>query len=146
MGRPADPTPHADAATHLQIRPTDTPLTAATVEQGFQRLHGLATSASWWDRLRGSDPQPTIEWRLHTPAGTDSDVALYVGVTTDATETLREALRTALPNNYELTPATPSALPAGESSADATTDDQVAAVEWVARPTGAMTGRHDSRR
>ena len=132
MGGPADPTPHANATTtHLRIRPTDTPVTATAVEQGFQRLHGLASPATWRERLRGAELAPTVEWRLHTPAGTTDGVALYVGVTTDETTTLREALRTALPNDYELTPATPPP-PAGEAAADAAPDDQVAAVEWYA--------------
>ncbi|MUW13467.1 hypothetical protein GJ633_01495 [Halorubrum sp. CBA1125] len=130
MGRAADPTPQTESsATHLRIRPTDTPLTAAAVAQGFRRLHGLTTNASWWDRLRGATPQPTIEWRLHSPAGTETDLALYVGVTDTAIDTLREAIRTACPNDYELTPATPPALP--DLAAEEPAAESVAAVEWV---------------
>jgi len=38
MGRSDDPTPPEDA-THLHIKPTEAPLTADAVEQGFRQLH-----------------------------------------------------------------------------------------------------------
>ncbi|QKY15598.1 hypothetical protein [Halorubrum sp. CBA1229] len=133
MGRTAE-SPPAESTdhTHLRIRPTDTPLTAATVEQGFRRLHGLTThtTANWRDRLLGSATQPTIEWRLHSPSETTGTLELYVDVTQAPTETLREAVRTACPNEYELTPATPPAVPELDGEGEPT-DAAVAAVEWV---------------
>lgn len=133
MGRSAESHPaETPDHTHLRIRPTATPLTAATVEQGFRRLHGLTThtTSSWRNRLIGTPTQPTIEWRLHSPADTTGTLELYVGVTGAPTETLREAVRTACPNEYELTPATPPAVPDLDGDG-APTGDDVAAVEWV---------------
>ena len=132
MGQRADPTP-PEESTHLRIRPTETPLTAAAVEQGFRRLHTIETATSWRDRLVGGQTAPTTEWRLQQP--TDArDLGIYVGVTGAATETLRGALRTACPNEYELTPATPPPLPTKTAAEDATGDpaaEPVVAVEWV---------------
>ena len=131
MGYPADPTPHDESShTHLHIRPTDTPLTAAAVAQAFRRLHGLTADTSWWDRLRRSHPRPTIEWRLHSPAD-ETDLALYVGVTEASLDTLREAIRTACPNEYELTPATPPSLADSVEPDDTPATETVTAVEWV---------------
>ena len=132
MGRTADPTAtESPDYTHLRVRPTDTPLTAAAVEQGFRRLHGLTTTTSWRDRLFGHARQPTIEWRLQSPAGAAADLALYVGVTDAATDTLREAVRTACPNEYELTPATPPPVPGLDADGETAAAEPVAAVEWV---------------
>ncbi|ELZ41659.1 hypothetical protein C463_12022 [Halorubrum californiense DSM 19288] len=139
MGQSDDPTPPDESPTHLRIRPTDTPLTADAVEQGFRRLQTLETATSWRDRLGGGASTPTIEWRLHHSGG-DDELGIYVGVTGAATDTLRDALRTACPNEYELTPATPPPLPTAEPTAggatEPTTDEpreaeSVVAVEWV---------------
>nr|WP_321167052.1 hypothetical protein [Halorubrum sp. GN11GM_10-3_MGM] len=152
MGRADDPSPPRESPTHLRIRPTDTPLTADAVEQGFRRLHSLEanTTGSWRERLWGGDSPPTIEWRLHQPAG-DGELGIYAGVTNAATDTLRGALRTACPNEYELTPATPPPVatadatkptadePAtGDASDEGTTvvndEEPTVAVEWLGNP------------
>ncbi|GAB7010722.1 hypothetical protein [Halorubrum trueperi] len=130
MGGTADPTTaESPDHTHLRIRPTDTPLTAGTVEQGFRRLHGLATSPSWRERVFDNATQATIEWRLHSPPDEEAELALYVGITDGSTDTLREALRTACPTAYELTPAIPPALPALDADDPAT--ESATAIEWV---------------
>ncbi|TKX87206.1 hypothetical protein EXE43_04415 [Halorubrum sp. SS5] len=135
MGRSDNPTP-PEEATHLRIKPTEAPLTADAVEQGVRRLHALESTGGWRERLRDSAP-PTIEWRLHTPPD-DGTVTLYVGVTDAPTATLRAALRTALPNEYELTPATPPAVARQDPDATAAkpanppaTSDPAVAVEWM---------------
>ena len=140
MGRSDDPTPPDESPTHLRIQPTDTPLTADAVEQGFRQLHNLTpeTGESWRERLLGCRSTPTIEWRLHQ-SGDNDELGIYVGVTDATLDTLRGALRTACPNEYELTPATPPPVPtaehADEDTADAAAgsaaDAATVAVEWL---------------
>ncbi|ELZ39208.1 hypothetical protein C463_17353 [Halorubrum californiense DSM 19288] len=141
MGRAADsPADDRTDHTHLQIQPTETELSAAAVEQGFRRLHGLETESNGWtDRLRGPTP-PTLEFRLHRPAGADAALSLYAGITDAPTATLRAGLRAACPNEYELTPATPPSIPTTESTESAPDSEEstasvdeepLRAVEWV---------------
>ncbi|TKX58579.1 hypothetical protein EXE44_06955 [Halorubrum sp. SS7] len=143
MGRSDDPTPPEDA-THLRIKPTEAPLTADAVEQGFRQLHSHTTETDpgWRERLLGDASTPTIEWRLHQPAG-DGELGIYVGVTDATLDTLRGALRTACPNEYELTPATPPPVPTTEhTEVDAAqpaanrgrAEPSTVAVEWVGDP------------
>ncbi|MFC7324157.1 type IV secretory system conjugative DNA transfer family protein [Halorubrum rutilum] len=125
MGDHQDPTPPQDA-THLRLRPTDTQLSPDAVEQGFCRLHSIDAdtgTGSWLSRLSGPAP-PTIEFRLQRPPGTDADLMLYAGIEDAPVEPLREGLRTACPNEYELTPATPDPVDSlTESPAEATDPD-----------------------
>ena len=108
MGRAADPpSDESPEHSHLRIRPTDTELSPAAVEQGFCRLHTIEPPTEGWrDRLFGTEP-PTIEFRLQRPAGADAELSLYAGIENAPQAALKEALRTACPNAYELTPATP---------------------------------------
>ena len=130
MGQQPDPSPQQDA-THLHLRPTDAALSPAAVTQGFCRLHSSDTDTDGWtDRLFGTRA-PTFEFRLQRPAGPDADLALYAGSTDAPTATLHEGLRTACPNEYELTPATPEPPAAVETPTPDGGDIPLAAVEWV---------------
>ncbi|CDK39377.1 ATP-binding protein [Halorubrum sp. AJ67] len=131
MGQtPDSPPDESSEHTHLHIQPTDTGLSAPAVEQGFCRLHSVeADTTGWTDRLFGS-PAPTFEFRLQRAAGADADFNLYAGVDDAPLETLQGGVRTACPNAYELTPATPEPLPGIEPATDES-DTQLAAVEWI---------------
>jgi len=129
-GAATRPLPQQDA-THLHLRPTDAALSPAAVTQGFCRLHSSDTDTDGWtDRLFGTRA-PTFEFRLQRPAGPDADLALYAGSTDAPTATLHEGLRTACPNEYELTPATPEPPAAVETPTPDGGDIPLAAVEWV---------------
>ena len=130
MGRAADsPSDESPEHSHLRIRPTDTELSPAAVEQGFCRLHTIETPTDGWrDRLFGTEP-PTIEFRLQRPAGADAELSLYAGIENAPRAALKEALRTACPNAYELTPATPDPVAPLADATDAGTATDEAAAE-----------------
>jgi hypothetical protein len=129
MGRAADPpSDESPEHSHLRIRPADTELSPAAVEQGFCRLHTIEPPTEGWrDRLFGTEP-PTIEFRLQRPAGADAELSLYAGIENAPQAALKEALRTACPNAYELTPATPEPVgPLADATAETPPTTEAAA-------------------